>query len=177
MTKKEFFNKVTNSKEDFLQKIINILKENKISYCIIGGLAVNAYCEPVVSLDLDIVIGADRLNSFASILRDRYSLKKFPNSINVKNSKSELRLQIQSDPRYLPFIEKAKSKTVLGYRIQVARIEDVFQGKVWAVLDKTRRESKRQKDLADIMRLIETKKELIKLLPETLKNAVIMKWK
>lgn len=37
----------------------------------------------------------------------------------------------------------------------VAALEDVLQGKIWAVSDPQRRGSKRQKDLADIARLIE----------------------
>jgi len=53
--------------------------------------------------------------------------------------------------------------------MSVARIEDVFQGKLWAALDKTRRPSKRQKDLADILRLLEKRKTLGRLIPEELK--------
>jgi hypothetical protein len=52
----------------------------------------------------------------------------------------------------------------------VAAIEDIFQGKVWAALDETRRPSKRQKDLADILRLIEVKDELKNLLPAKLRE-------
>ncbi|MFO3797400.1 MAG: nucleotidyl transferase AbiEii/AbiGii toxin family protein, partial [Anaerolineales bacterium] len=44
---------------------------------------------------------------------------------------------------------------VLGMKLPVARLEDVLQGKIWAALDPERRGSKRQKDLADIARLIE----------------------
>ena len=33
--------------------------ETKSPYCAIGGLAVNAYVEPVVSLDLDIVVAME----------------------------------------------------------------------------------------------------------------------
>jgi len=36
----------------------------------------------------------------------------------------------------------------------------VLQGKLWAYSDPTRRQSKRQKDLADIARLVETHPEL-----------------
>lgn len=37
----------------------------------------------------------------------------------------------------------------------MAHVEDVLAGKVWAAQDPTRRPSKRQKDLADIARLLE----------------------
>ena len=61
-------------------------------------------------------------------------------------------------------------KDVMGYKMKVAAIEDVLQGKIWAYSDEQRRKSKRQKDLADIFRLIETYPHLKDLLPESLKN-------
>ena len=39
--------------------------------------------------------------------------------------------------------------------LPVASLADTLQGKIWAALDPDRRGSKRQKDLADIARLIE----------------------
>ena len=51
----------------------------------------------------------------------------------------------------------------------VARIEDVLRGKIWAALDETRRPSKRQKDLADILRLLEKRKSLRALIPAELR--------
>lgn len=170
MTEKEFMNRISKSRVDFLQLVLDILKKNKIPFCVIGGLAVNAYAEPVVSLDLDIVVVAEKLDYFVSILEKRFTAKKYPNSINVSMKGSDFRIQIQTDPRYFPFIKKATTKTILGYRMPVAKIEDVLQGKIWSALDKTRRPSKRQKDLADILRLIETKTKLTSLLPKTLKK-------
>ena len=98
----------------------------------------------------------------------KFKLEEFPNSINVSKKDSALRIQIQRDPRYQDFLKRAKAKDVLGYKIPVAAIEDVFQGKVWAAMDETRRPSKRQKDLADILRLIEVKSVLKKNLPSKL---------
>ena len=59
------------------------------------------------------------------------------------------------DPRYSTFVQRAVEGEVLGLRLPVAAVDDVLQGKVWAALDPTRRPSKRQKDLADIARLLE----------------------
>ena len=173
MTEKEFLNKIANGKDDFLQSFIDILKKNHIKFCAIGGLAVNAYAEPVVSLDLDVVIVAEELKSLIPKLKKYFKVETFANSINLSEKKSDLRIQIQTDGRYQSFIKRAKSKTVLGYKIPVATIEDVLQGKIWAAMDETRRASKRQKDLADIMRLLETKKNLAKLLPDPLKRQLL----
>ena len=170
MTGKEFLNKVANGKNDFLQIFLDILKKDKINFCAIGGLAVNAYAEPVVSLDLDVVIVSEKLDALILNFKKRFKVEEFRSSINVSERKSDLRIQIQTDKRYQSFLKRAKIKNVLGYRIPVAAIEDVFQGKVWAALDETRRPSKRQKDLADIMRLVEAKDKLKELLPTELKT-------
>jgi hypothetical protein len=170
MTKKDFLNRVTNSKDDFFEKFINFFKEKDIKFCVIGDLAVNAYCEPVVSLDLDIVIAVSQVAEFIKLLSASFSVSQQAHSINVASADSDLRIQIQTDPRYQEFIGKAVAKTVLGYEIPVASLEDVLRGKIWAYEDMTRRPSKRQKDLADIMRLTESYPQLIKLLPVSLKE-------
>ena len=170
MTGKEFMNKIANGKDDFLQLFINLLNQNKMSFCVIGGLAVNAYAEPVVSLDLDVIVVSEKLELLLSKLKQNYKIEEFANSINITEKTSDLRIQIQTDSRYQDFLQRASMKDVLGYKIPVACIEDVFNGKVWASLDETRRPSKRQKDLADIMRLIETDSKLISLLPDKIKN-------
>jgi len=72
-----------------------------------------------------------------------------------------LRIQIQTDARYQSFLQGAKKKRVLGYELRVARAEDVLQGKLWAYSDPERRPSKRQKDLTDILRLVESHPEIV----------------
>jgi hypothetical protein len=77
---------------------------------------------------------------------------------------------VQTDPRYQVFIAGAEVRDILGYKMKVTSLEDVLQGKVWAYTDETRRRSKRQKDLADILRIIETFPELETNLPQSLKE-------
>jgi len=64
----------------------------------------------------------------------------------------------------------AQDRDSLGYKIKVARLEDVLQGKIWAYMDKTRRKSKRQKDLADIFRIVEKHPQLEASLPQNLRD-------
>ncbi len=172
MNEREFMNKVTNSQEDFLQDFLDLLEERDVPCCVIGGLAVNAYAEPIVSLDLDLVVISEQMDKLVEILGQRFTLHRFPHSINVSSSSSDLRIQLQTDPRYQDFIARASRRMVLGYEVSVAALEDVLQGKVWAFSDSTRRSSKRQKDLADIMRLVETHPHLIGLLPEPLREQI-----
>jgi hypothetical protein len=76
-----------------------------------------------------------------------------------------LRVQVQTDPRYGSFPEHAAMRDVLGLTLPVAAVDDVLQGKIWAALDEERRGSKRQKDLADISRLVEAYPALRDRLP------------
>ena len=56
--------------------------------------------------------------------------------------------------------------------MKVASVEDVLQGKIWAYLDDQRRKSKRQKDLADIVRLIEVYPSLAEQLPAAIRERI-----
>ena len=170
MNARDFANRVTNSRSDFLQECLDILEEKQVPFCVIGGLAVNAYAEPVVSLDLDLVVVAERLDELLAILEHRFTVKRQPHRINVSSPRSDLRIQIQTDARYQAFLTLSSRKTVLGYDIPVAALEDVLQGKIWAFSDPARRPSKRQKDWADIMRLAETHPHLVSLLPNSLRD-------
>jgi hypothetical protein len=132
-----------------------LLIDNTISYCIVGDHGANAYAEPLVSLDLDVAVATDDLDRIERLLSERFQVEQFPDSINVNAAGSQLRVQIQTDPRYSAFVPRAAPREVLGVTLQVAAVEDVLQGKLWAFLDEQRRPTKRQKDLADIGRLIE----------------------
>lgn len=166
MNQRSFFNGVTNGRKDIIQDLMDIMKHNNIDYCVIGGLAVNAYVEPVVSLDLDIVVVAEDQHKLIEKTREGYKIEKFPHSINLGSPDSDVRIQIQTDPRYQDFIPNASEKDLMGYRMKVAQLRDVLKGKVWAYSDSQRRGSKRQKDLADIMRIIESFPHLESELPE-----------
>ena len=151
---------------DFLDRLIGLLTDHGIRYCLVGGQAVNAYVEPVVSLDLDVVIAAEQLAECEDLLGRTFAAERFPHSLNVTEAGSDLRVQIQTDLRYAPFEERAVSRHVLGRPFRVASLEDLLQGKLWAVMDPTRRASKRQKDLADIARLLESYPALRERVPD-----------
>jgi hypothetical protein len=157
---------VTMDTVDLLERFMRFLEENKLRYCVIGGQAVNAYVEPLVSLDLDLVVGIESVEQLSQVSGGRFSVAAFPHSLNVTLPGSDLRIQLQTDPRYFPFIERAEKKEVLGRSMFVASIEDVLQGKIWAVTDSERRGSKRQKDLADISRILEAAPALRPRVPE-----------
>jgi hypothetical protein len=67
MTGKTFLNRVANGEIDLIQILISLLEQTNSAYCVIGGLGVNAYAEPVVSLDLDLVVISDRMSDVCSV--------------------------------------------------------------------------------------------------------------
>jgi len=173
MTEKEFLRAVANDETDMIRLLLELLRRAGAPYCVIDGLAVNAYAEPVVSLDLDVVVAAREVEPLCREAGERgLRIERFEQSINLGSPKSDLRIQLQTDERYQEFIPRAERRKVLGYEMQVARLEDVLRGKLWACQDETRRRSKRQKDLADIARLVEARPELLDELPEAVRKQV-----
>ena len=168
-----FLKMITMDQSNLLENLISLLNEQGIRFCVIGGQAVNAYVEPLVSLDLDLVVAVDQLEQVEALLEPHYDLKRFPHSLNVAMSGSDLRVQIQTDRRYSSFVERAVMQTVLGIPLSVASVEDVLQGKIWAALDPERRASKRQKDLADISRLLEKYPELRLKVPQEIRARLV----
>jgi hypothetical protein len=61
---------------------------------------------------------------------------------------------------------------VNAYGEPVAALEDVLLGKAWAYSDPVRRSSKRQKNLANILRLVESYPHLLSELPDPIKGRV-----
>lgn len=167
-----FWKTVTMDRSDLLGRIVKLLADLRIRYCVIGGQAVNAYAEPLVSLDLDLVVATDQIG----VLRRALSglrVEEFPHSINIAQEGSDLRVQIQTDPRYAEFVERAQPLDVLGTTLMVASVEDLLQGKVWAAMDTSRRPSKRQKDLADISRLLDLYPQLRERVPGELLDRLL----
>jgi len=166
----QFWKAVAVDESNLLEEFVGLLETHGVRYCVIGGQAVNAYVEPLVSLDLDIVVAADQSAAIPTIVPADYRQERFPYSLNLSKPRSDLRIQVQTDPRYASFVPRATIREVLGVRLPVAALEDVLQGKVWAASDSSRRGSKRQKDLADIARLLESFPELASRVPESIRT-------
>jgi hypothetical protein len=165
-----FWKTITMDQANLLENLIALFNKHGIQYCIIGGQAVNAFVEPLVSLDLDVAVALHQLDEVEKLLRQHFDVQRFPHSLNVALSGSDLRVQIQTDERYASFVDKATRREVLGMELPVANLEDVLQGKIWAAQDPQRRGSKRQKDLADIARIIEMYPQLQNKVPQDIRD-------
>jgi hypothetical protein len=168
-----FWKTITMDQANLLENLIALFNKHEIQYCVIGGQAVNAFVEPLVSLDLDVAVALHQLDEVEKLLRQHFDVQRFPHSLNVALSGSDLRVQIQTDERYAQFVERSTRREVLGLQLPVANLEDVLRGKVWAALDPQRRGSKRQKDLADIARILEKYPELRGQVPREIRNLLV----
>lgn len=173
MDRRAFWKAVTVDEAGFLDRLFALLERERVRFCVIGGQAVNAYVDPLVSLDLDLAIAADDLERVLDKIAYEFGVERFEHSLNLRSRDSELRVQFQLDPRYAPFVERAEKRLVLGHELPVAQVEDVLAGKVWAASDPTRRPSKRQKDLADLARLIEAMPALRDRVPAELRTKLL----
>ena len=166
MTAAEIYESVTNGGASDFAELVSVLNENK-PWCLIGGLAVNCYVEPVYTVDVDLVVVAAKLPQIEAALEAvGFKVTPFEHSTNAQRSGSQLNMQFTTDSRYQDFLANTAEREVLGLRIPVASLEDIVRGKVWAWQDEQRRSTKRKKDELDLMRIAEAYPQLRSLLPK-----------
>ena len=140
-------------------------------YCLIGGLVVNCYVEPVYTLDADLVVIGTNLPDLSAHLEVQgFKIEEHKHSVNALAPGSKLRIQFTTDQRYQAFLARSVEANVLGIRVKVACREDVTQGKLWAYSDSSPRLSTRKKDELDLIRLAEAYPGLKSLYPRELQE-------
>jgi len=75
-----FWKAVSVDRDNLLEHIIDFLAEHRIRYCVIDGQGINAYAEPVVSLDLDLVVAIDQVDYVERALASEFRVKRFSHS-------------------------------------------------------------------------------------------------
>jgi hypothetical protein len=172
MTALEVFESVTGSGGSDFALLVRILNGHG-PWCLIGGLAVNCYVEPVFTVDADIVVMSAVLDVIQNgLVEAGFSLEKFPHSLNATMPGSQLRIQFSLDPRYQEFVTDIEEREVLGERVPVASLINIVRGKVWAWSDHNRRPTKRKKDELDLMRILEAYPELRNMMPPEISEQV-----
>jgi hypothetical protein len=165
MTAAEIYDSVTNGGANDFAEVVTVLNRNR-PWCLIGGLAVNCYVEPVYTVDGHVVVVAANLEQIGRELEAAgFRVKRFEHWVNAQRPRSELNVQFTTDSRYQDFLAGATQREVLGVAVPVASLEDIVRGKVWAWQDKQRRSTKRKKDELDLMRIGEAHSQLRPLIP------------
>ena len=173
MTGKQFFDWQTNGGTNDVMRLVNCLEKADITWCAIGGVAVNHWAEqPMVTQDVDFVVTSDMIEQTVSILEvEGFSSERFEWSINFKG-RSKVSLQLSTEDFYKDFASRAVPADVHGILLRVASLEDTLNGKIKAWAEPKHRQSKRIKDLADIVRLVEAHSQLWDLLTDELQKQV-----
>lgn len=166
MSEEEFLAALTGHDSD-LKMAAAALRATGQPFCLIGGLAVNHFVEPVVTLDADFAI-AGATGLVEALQAHGFHVQQFPQSVNAQLAGSRLRLQVTINSRYAAFPQRAVAGTIFGVPMPVACLEDLVQGKLWAATDPACRASKRAKDEADLVRLCESYPKVIDLIPRGL---------
>jgi hypothetical protein len=166
MTQKQFYDWQTAGGGGDVTLLIDTLERREIPWCMIGGLAVNHWAEePMATADVDVVIATERVDEAVKALAEAgFAVKRFEWSINLKG-RSKVLVQISTEKLYRDFPTRSVPADIHGILMRVASLEDTLRGKLAAYADRECRPSKRQKDLLDIIRLMESHPKLRPLIP------------
>jgi hypothetical protein len=165
MTPKKFYDWQTAGGTDDVMRLVDCLERADIAWCTIGGIAVNHWAaEPMVTQDVDFVVAAESVEFAAKLLEDAgFKSERFQWSINF-HGHSMVRIQLSTEDFYKDFPSRSVPADIHGILMRVASLEDTLHGKAKAWRDTERRQSKRLKDLGDIVRLVESHPHLWDLL-------------
>jgi hypothetical protein len=173
MTSKKFYDWQTAGGTDDVMRMVDALERADISWCAIGGVAVNHWAkEPMVTQDVDFVVAVENIERTVDALKEAgFSCEQFAWSINFKG-RSKVSIQLSTEEVYHGFPERAVAADVFGILLRVASLEDTLKGKLLAWRDQSRRQSKRFKDFADIARLVEAHPALWERLPDEVREEI-----
>jgi len=173
MTMRQFYDWQTAGGGGDVLLLVQTLERLEIPWCMIGGLAVNHWAEePMATADVDVVIAAERVDECVKALCVvGFTAEKFKWSVNLKG-KSAVSVQISTEEVYREFPSRSSPADIHGMLMRQASLEDTLRGKILAWQDPERRASKRQKDLLDIMRLVEAHPKLREMLPADLARKI-----
>lgn len=173
MTAKQFFDWQTSGGTDDVMRLVDCLERADIAWCAIGGVAVNHWAEhPMVTQGVDFVVAADAIERTIELLEAAgFRLERFDWSVNFQG-RSTVSIQLSTEDFYRDFPARSVAADVHGILLRVASLEDTLSGKIKAWSEPARRQSKRIKDLADIVRLVEAHSHLWDALTDELKQLV-----
>lgn len=173
MTGRQFYDWQTAGGGGDVLLLVETLERLEISWCAIGGLAVNYWAdEPIATADVDLAIAeSDIARAVKALETVGFRSSRFDWSINLQGT-SKVSVQISTESIYHDFPGRAVAADVHGILMRVSSLEDTLTGKILAFSDSHRRPSKRQKDLLDIMRLVESHPELAARLPDDIAQKI-----
>ena len=171
MTAFEFYSWQTRGGADAVSRLVTVLEQTDVPWCVIGGIAVNHWAqEPMATRDVDLVIAAPALEeALAALGKAGFRVERHEWSVNLQ-AEGVVSIQISTESFYHDFTSRAVPAEIHGINMRVASLEDTLAGKVKAWREPSRRRSKRLKDLTDIARLLDAHPGL--QIPEDVRTAI-----
>ncbi len=93
-----FWRTVTKDHADLLKQTLQALEEAGVHYCVIDGQAVNAYTEPVVSLDLDLALAPGEIERLEGLFGPQIRIE---HSVNLSTPGSDLSRRVSKRQKEL----------------------------------------------------------------------------
>ena len=173
MTGQQFYDWQTAGGAGDVTLLVDTLAKLDVNWCMISSLAVNHWAEePMATADVDLVVALDAITETVAALEAvGFVAERFESSINLKGH-SKVSVQISTEEFYREFPGRSIPADIHGIPMRVASLDDTMKGKVQAWRDPDRRRSKRQKDLTDILRLIEVHPKLEAKLPADVQQKI-----
>lgn len=172
MSSLAFWKAVVEDRSDFLERVLGLLEREEIRCCVIGGVGVNAYAEPIATQDLGIVVASDQIEAARALLEREFRVREFEQSLNVYDTGSKLQVQVQLNAEVGDVLGRAEMRDVMDLHLPVAQPSDLMRMEIQAAMDATRRGSKRAKEVLDLARLAMAFPELLAEVPSELRARV-----
>jgi Nucleotidyl transferase AbiEii toxin, Type IV TA system len=170
MTARELYDLSLRGGGNDFQATVELLDRLDARWCLIGGLAINVYCEPVYSIDIDFVVIADQLERVCvELAKLGFAISHRRFWVNAHPQSSSVIIQFATSARCQDFLDRTTQAEILDVPCQVAGLPDIFRDKLLAANDPERRPSKRSKDELDLIRIAEKYPEYLNLLPASLR--------
>jgi hypothetical protein len=159
---------MADTKEESLRLLADVLDKAGVPYALIGGLAVQVRTlEPRTTLDIDIAVGRyDEVPREALLHAGFDHTGRHAHSDNWSapgTGPTATRTAVQfsaEDVGIADAISRASDVDLGGVRLRVASAADLIVLKLAAAAEPTRRPSKRQHDIADVIAIMEANPEL-----------------
>jgi hypothetical protein len=140
-----------------LEKVARLLRDEGIPYALVGAMALNEYGYRRVTVDVDLLLTREGLDSFKSKYLGRGYVEKFPGSRGVRDVENGVTIDVvlagdypgDGKPKAVRFPDPAGA-AVVGERLNVLTLPMLIELKLASGMSAPHR----LKDLADVLELV-----------------------
>jgi hypothetical protein len=160
-------NRMERSKERSLLELARVLDEERVSYALIGGVAVQFRSkDPRTTLDIDLAVG--RYEDIPAAALERAGFQRTGRFAHSENwsGPDGTPIQFTDDPLLAAAIATAETHRLGTSNVKIATSLALIRARLRAAADPARRRSKRLQDLADACGLAEDHPDVLATLTD-----------